>query len=343
MELGGYLLREFKEANMQEKGKKKINVGSRGSELAVRQAEMVMEKIRECYPEYEPCLVTVTTMGDEVTDQPLSEIAGGGVFTKELERALAAGEIDIAVHSLKDMPVDVPADMPILGCIERGNPEDCIVLKKDSRIGKSDAAASKWSRKNPVKEIRALGADFCLGTSSPRREAQWKLLCPQSEVKSVRGNLATRLEKLDGGDYDGLLLARAGLERLGLADRISYTFQTDEMVPAVGQGIIAVQGRRADGMSRFSRIFDGKTWLCALAERTFLMEMGGGCAAAVGAYAGLASGHIRILGMVQTPEGMVRKNEIIGDIFDFDSGKVSARDRETALKVGKELAVSFKR
>ncbi|MCD8119851.1 MAG: hydroxymethylbilane synthase [Lachnospiraceae bacterium] len=330
---------------MQEKVKKTIRVGSRGSELAIRQAEMVMEKIRECYPEYEPSLVTVTTMGDEVADQPLSEIAGGGVFTKELERALAAGEIDIAVHSLKDMPVDVPESLPILGCMERGNPEDCLVLKKNSRIGATDSnvPTSRWGRKNPVKEIRGMGAEFCLGTSSPRREAQWKFLCPQSEVKSIRGNLATRLAKLDEEDYDGLLLARAGLERLGLADRISYTFQTDEMVPAVGQGILAVQGRRADGMSRFSRIFDGKTLLCALAERTFLKEMGGGCAAAVGAYAGLAAGHIRILGMVQTPDGMVRKNEIIGDIYDFGSGKISARDRETAVKVGKELAVSLKR
>ena len=202
---------------------KKVVIGSRESKLAVLQSQMVKDYIVCRHPQMDVEILTMKTTGDKILDRTLDKIGGKGLFVKELDRALLEGRSQLSVHSLKDMPMEVPEKLPILAFSKREDVRDVLVLPKGCDV------------LDPLKPI---------GCSSLRRKLQLKEIYPDMQVKSIRGNLQTRLEKLDSGEYSALVLAAAGLKRLGLENRISRYFDTEEMVPAAGQGILAVQGRK---------------------------------------------------------------------------------------------------
>lgn len=241
----------------------KIKVGSRESRLAVRQAQIVMGELKKNYPEAELELVTMKTTGDRILHKTLDKIGGKGLFIKELDLALREGRIDIAVHSMKDMPMEESEQFPILACTRREDPRDVLVLRK----GLAD-----------------IDGGGVIGCSSLRRKLQLGKIYPKAQIKNIRGNILTRLEKLDGGEYDALVLAAAGLKRLGLEERISRYFSAEEILPSAGQGIMAVQGSMA--MKDLAAcVNDREAALEAAAERAFVRELDGGCSSPVAAFA----------------------------------------------------------
>ncbi len=258
---------------------KKVKIGTRESKLAVIQAEMVANYIRENCTEREPELVTMKTTGDKILNKTLDKIGGKGLFVKELDASLLDGRSDISVHSLKDMPMEVSKELPLLGFSKREDPRDVLVLPKQK---------TKLDQALP------------LGCSSARRVLQLKKLFPDMEVKSIRGNVLTRLEKLDKGEYSALILAAAGLKRLGLEERISRYFSADEMIPAAGQGILAIQGRRGEDYSYLENFYDVESTWCALAERSFVRTLNGGCSSPIAAYAVVDGGVLKITGLYAT-------------------------------------------
>ena len=250
-----------------------IRIGSRESRLAVVQTRLVADYIQEALPEAEVRLVTMKTTGDRILDRPLEAVGGKGLFVKELDRALLEGRTELSVHSLKDLPMDLPAELPILGYSRREDPRDVLVLP---------AGSDQWDRSKP------------LGCSSKRRILQLQRLYPEVRASLIRGNLQTRLRKLDEGRYGAIVLAAAGLKRLGLEDRISRYFSPEEMLPAAGQGILAVQGRAGVDYGYLHGFFDPAAGTCARAERAFVRALGGGCSAPMGAY-GELRGRRRLL------------------------------------------------
>ena len=248
--------------------KNQIIIGTRGSKLALWQADYIEKRLREQYPGISVTQKRVTTKGDRILDVPLAKIGGKGLFTKELEEEMLSGEIDLAVHSLKDMPAKVPDGLVIAAVTKRLDPGDALVSNRFS----SFAELPKGAR---------------VGTSSLRRRAQ--LLCarPDLTMLDLRGNVNTRLRKLDEGEYDAIVLAVAGLKRLGFADRIREVLPRDMLLPAVGQGALAIETRADDKETRDMLAFlrDDDTVCCAEAERSFLARVEGGCQVPVGVYA----------------------------------------------------------
>jgi hydroxymethylbilane synthase len=263
-------------------------IGSRGSKLALWQAEQARERVQLLNPQIEINIEIIKTTGD-VKSEPLSVIGGKGVFTKELEDALLDGRIDIAVHSLKDLPTILPDGLAISAICEREDARDALVLR-------SDLNASSLS---------SLPQRAMVGTSSQRRMAQLKALRGDVVIKDLRGNVDTRIRKLDEGQYDAAILASAGLLRLGLADRISARIPVSEMLPAVGQGAIAIETRRNDEFSveTTSRLDHRETRLACLAERAFLRGLGGGCQLPIAAHAVLENERLVLDGLVAKPDG----------------------------------------
>lgn len=273
-------------------GKRKIRVGSRDSRLAVIQSRLVMEMIEKNCPDVELELVTMKTTGDMILDKRLDKIGGKGLFVKELDRALADEQVDITVHSMKDLPMEIPKDLPLVGFTKREAPFDGLVLREGQ------------------KEI---DLRLPLGTSSLRREVQLRDLYPDWKVESIRGNLQTRLRKLDDESYGGIILACAGLVRLGLEYRIRKVFTPDEMIPAAGQGIIAIQGRAGENYDFLKNINDVDSEICGMAERAFVSYLDGGCSAPIGAFAELSGEEILIRGLYSDEEiNFVRKGSISG-------------------------------
>jgi len=250
-----------------------IVVGSRESKLAVVQANYVIDQIKLCCPNLDVRLVTMKTTGDKILDITLDKIGGKGLFVKELDYALLNGDIDIAVHSLKDMPAEIDDELPILAYSKRENPTDALVLPK----GETNLDLAK-----PI------------GSSSARRKIQLEALYENVIVEPVRGNVITRLQKLDNGDFGALVLASAGLIRLGLQDRISKTFETDEMIPSAGQGILAIQGRKDENYSFVEYLNDTNSKYYATAERAFTRALGCGCTAPVAVYAEIINNEIHV-------------------------------------------------
>jgi len=263
-------------------------IGSRGSKLALWQAQSIRAIISRLHPEVIAEIEIVKTTGD-VKTEPLSVIGGKGVFTKELEDALIDGRIDLAVHSLKDLPTILPDRLTIAAICQREDARDAIVLKGEQTLGSIDDLP--------------LGA--IVGTSSQRRLAQLKYLRRDILIKDLRGNVDTRLRKLDEGQYDALLLAAAGLRRLGLASRISALIETNEMLPAVGQGALAIE-TRADEHSTIalvSSLNHPATQLACSCERAFLRALGGGCQLPIAGYAVVSGDEIVLEGLVADPFG----------------------------------------
>ncbi|MDY4515104.1 MAG: hydroxymethylbilane synthase [Lachnospiraceae bacterium] len=254
----------------------KICVGSRESRLAVIQSQMVIDYIREHHPQTETELLTMKTTGDMILDRTLDQVGGKGLFVKELDRALLEGRSDLSVHSLKDMPMEVPEELPLIAFSKREDPRDVLVLPK---------GANSWDRSRPV------------GCSSLRRMLQLAQLYPEVTFQTVRGNVLTRLRKLDEGEYGALILAAAGLKRLGLEQRISRYFEPEEMIPAAGQGILAIQGRKNEDYSCLEGFGDRDAACAAKAERAFVTELNGGCSSPVAAHAIVEGERIRLLGL----------------------------------------------
>lgn len=292
--------------------KRVIRFGSRKSALAVAQTRILMDAVAAAHPELEVELVTMTTTGD-VNMKPFSEASDKfgikGLFTQELEEALKSGEIDVAVHSLKDVPMYANEELPIVAYSARGDARDALVLPEGA--GEIDE-------------------NLPLGCSSARRRIQLAKLFPKLRVEPVRGNVNTRLRKLDEGQFSALVLAAVGLQRVGLGERISRYFTTDEMIPAPGQGILACQGRAGEGYEYLDAVRCEGAACCARAERGFSAELGGGCTAPVGAYAEIIDGELTLHGFyADEAEGIYREGRVSGRPEDAED---LARDLARRLR-----------
>ena len=265
-----------------------LTIGSRGSQLALWQAHWVEARLAELGEQAR--IEIIKTTGDKITDVPLAQVGSKGLFTKEIEEALLRGDVDLAVHSMKDLPTELPAGLIIAA----------VPVREDSR----DALAGK--------KLSELAAGGKVGTSSLRRAAQLRALRPDLRVESLRGNLDTRLRKLDEGRYDAIVLAAAGLKRMGWENRIAEVLSTDYMCPAVGQGALAIETRADNGdAERICRALDhAETRLAVAAERALLAALGGGCQVPIGAYAQVDGDEIHLTAVVCTPDGdrLLRRN-----------------------------------
>ncbi len=283
----------------------KIRIGSRESKLAVIQSRIAMDAIAAAEPDAELELVTMKTTGDRILDRTLEQAGGKGLFVKELEQALRAGRVDFTVHSLKDMPMQLPDDLPLAAVSRRADARDVLVLP---------LGAEHLDRTKPI------------GCSSARRRIQLRERYPGMQVAPVRGNVQTRLAKLDAGAYSALVLAAAGLVRLGLQSRISRYFSVDEMLPAAGQGILAVQTRQGMDTACLRAFHDEDAACCARAERAFVRALAGGCTAPVAAYAEVEGQTLTVRGLyVSADETVVRKG-------------VRTGHKNDAAALGRELA-----
>lgn len=277
-------------------------IGSRGSKLALWQAEHARERLRLMNPQIDVHIEIIKTTGD-VKNDPLSVIGGKGVFTKELEEALLDGRIDMAVHSLKDLPTILPEGLSIAAICEREDARDALVLRAGVRN----------------RSLHDLPERAVVGTSSQRRLAQLKALRSDVVVRDLRGNVDTRIRKLDEGQYDAVILASAGLVRLGLQERISARIAVDEMLPAVGQGAIAIETRSDNefAVQSAAQLDHRETRLACLAERAFLRSLGGGCQLPIAAHAVIADGLLKLDGLVAKPDGSeILRGKLSGDLDD---------------------------
>jgi len=255
-------------------------IASRGSQLALWQARWVSAQLTSLG--HECRIEIIKTTGDKITDVPLAKVGTKGLFTKEIEEALLDGRADLAVHSLKDLPTELPEGLVLAAVPEREDPRDAVVGKR----------------------LADLPAGARVGTSSLRRSAQLRKLRPDLAIESVRGNLDTRLRKLDEGRYDAILLAAAGLKRLGWGDRIAEILPAGTMCPAVGQGALAIETRASGaGFDAVQALDHAETHAAVLAERGVLSALGGGCQVPIGAHATVEGGKLLLLGIVASPEG----------------------------------------
>ena len=280
--------------------KAKLTIGTRQSLLALWQSNHIAALLREKYPECEVVLKKIVTKGDRILDVPLAQIGGKGLFTKEIETELADGTIDLAVHSLKDMPTVLPEGLCLTAITERANVGDAFVSNKYASF-----------------EELPLGA--VIGTSSLRRKAQLLAARPDLQIMDLRGNVDTRLRKLDEGLYDAIILAAAGLERLGHGDRITALIPPDVCLPAVGQGALAIEARTADDEVRSMLEFlnDPPTKQSTDAERAFLGLLEGGCQVPIGVHADVAGEQIKIEAIIAALDGStVLRDTITGNAED---------------------------
>ncbi len=256
--------------------KSSIIIGTRGSKLALWQAHHVKDLIGESFPEIEVSLKVIKTKGDTILDQPLDKIGDKGLFTKELEKALVEGEIDICVHSMKDAPVDLIGGTEIASVLKREDPRDVLVCNKD-KIASS---------------LKDLPGSSRIGTGSLRRIAQLKAAYPHIEIVPLRGNVDTRIKKSQTEEYDGVILAASGLKRVELHNYIDYYIPTDEMIPAAGQGAIGIQARSGDHdvLKICLELLDYATDRCVEFERWVLQYLNGGCQVPLGVHAQLKDG-----------------------------------------------------
>ncbi|MGD2125408.1 MAG: hydroxymethylbilane synthase [Desulfobacteraceae bacterium] len=273
-----------------------LRIGTRGSKLALTQSEWVKGKIKATYPEAQVTLVRIKTKGDKILDSPLSNIGGKGLFVKEIEDALLRKEVDVAVHSMKDVPAELPEGLMISVFPRREDPCDALVSKN-------------------YNSIEALHQGASVGTGSLRRSAQLHHLRPDLRVVPMRGNVETRLRKLDSGDLDAIILASAGLKRLGLSERIRHALAPGRFLPAIGQGVLGLEMRQDDDVvhSRLHFLNHDETEMTVRAERAFLKELEGGCQVPIAAHGRLGGDGLTLTGMVAELDGSVLiKDEISG-------------------------------
>ncbi len=277
-----------------------IVIASRESALAMWQARNIQTRLAELYPQSKMTILGMTTQGDRILDRALDKIGGKGLFVKELEDALASGRADIAVHSMKDVPMVLPPGFAIAAITERADSRDAFVS-------------------NQFANFAALPDGSCVGTSSLRRESQIRAQFPRLIVEPLRGNVLTRLKKLDDGQYAAIVLAAAGLQRLGLAGRITAILTPEESLPAPGQGALGIEclAGRADIIIMMRALHDGPTDACVRAERALSRALAGNCQLPLGAYAQLEGDRLRLRGLVATKDGtQVVRAELTADARD---------------------------
>lgn len=282
------------------KTKEVFRLGTRASRLALQQAHWVKAWLEAYHPGIEIALVHIKTQGDKL-DIPLFRVGGKGLFVKEIEEALQRQEVDLAVHSGKDLPAVIPEDLALLAFPQREDPRDVLI----SRDGKSWAQMPRGGR---------------IGTGSLRRRAQLLALRPDLEIVPLRGNLDTRIQKIETLGLDGLVVAAAGLRRMGWEDRIADYFSPDQMLPAIGQGTLAIEGRRGDERTRLlvEPLNCPNTARCLGAERSFLERLGGGCQVPIAGWACLEGDRIHLRGLVASTDGRrIIKGEKIGPAEDY--------------------------
>jgi hydroxymethylbilane synthase len=264
----------------------RLTIATRESALALWQAEHIRARLAASHPACEVSLLGITTQGDKIVDQPLTDIGGKGLFIKELEVAMTDGRADLAVHSLKDVPMDMPAGFTLAAIAAREDPRDAFVS-------------------NHYLDLASLPGGARIGTSSLRREAQLRERDPLLRILPLRGNVNTRLRKLDDGRYDAIILAAAGLKRLGLASRISSLLDPEESLPAVGQGALALECRadRADVIAALAPFADRDTTLATTAERAFARALAGDCHTPLAAHALFRHNELWLRGLLASRDG----------------------------------------
>jgi hydroxymethylbilane synthase len=273
-----------------------LTIGTRGSKLALAQTELVRQALVAAHPGLEIAIERIPTRGDIVRDRPLSSVGGKGLFIEEIEQALREGRIDLAVHSAKDLPSTLPPDMALAAFPRRADPRDVLISRDGRRLAELPAGAR-------------------VGTSSVRRACQLRHLRPDLQIENLRGNVDTRLRKLTEGQYDAIVLAAAGLERLAALGYATEILEPEVMLPAVGQGALAIEVRAGDARTAalLQPLDDWETRVCVTAERAFLARLQGGCQVPAGALGRLDGGRLLLAGMVGTPEGRVVRGELAGD------------------------------
>ena len=288
-----------------------IRIATRQSPLALWQAEYVAALLSRTFPEVTPQLVKMVTRGDKILDAPLAKVGGKGLFVKELEEGMLAGDADIAVHSMKDVPMEFPEGLHLAAILEREDPSDAFVS-------------------NRFANLNDLPINSRIGTSSLRRECQIKELFPNAEVIPLRGNVNTRLAKLDAGEYDAIILASAGLIRLGLADRITQSLPDSVSLPAVGQGAIGLECRVDDVEinEMLKALHHKETGLCVTAERAMNTRLNGGCQVPIAGFAVLENGQVFMRGLVGNPDGsLIYRAEKTGSVDQIEAiGRLIAED-----------------
>ena len=265
---------------------KTLKIATRQSPLALWQANYVKDRLQQLYPDLIVELVPMVTKGDVILDSPLAKIGGKGLFVKELENALLNKEADIAVHSMKDVPMQFPEGLGLAVICKREDPRDAFVS-------------------NSYRTFDELPQSAVVGTSSLRRQCQLKALRPDLDIRSLRGNVGTRLSKLDNGDYDAIILASAGLIRLGLEDRIASFIEVEQSLPAAGQGAVGIECRTDDVQVKqlLAPLADAETTCCVLAERAMNNHLQGGCQVPIGGYAVLQQGQLYLRALVGNVDG----------------------------------------
>ncbi|MDN5311923.1 MAG: hydroxymethylbilane synthase [Thermoanaerobacteraceae bacterium] len=289
--------------------KRLLRAGSRESKLALIQTNIVIEQLKRHYPDWEFEIVRIKTQGDKFLNAALGEVGGKGLFVKEIEEALFSGAIDMAVHSMKDVPSELPEGLHISAVTKREDPRDVFISMNGMRFSELATGAR-------------------IGTSSLRRAVQLKTIRPDVEILPIRGNVSTRIKKMRELDLAGIVLAAAGIKRLGMEEVITEYFTPEMMVPAVGQGSLAVETRIDDELSELIRcINDTNTESAVKAERAFMQALGGSCKIPIGAYAEVEGNTLTLIGMVEK-DGIINKGSI--------SQKVSLAE-EAGIKLAREL------
>ena len=263
-----------------------LRIATRRSKLAMWQAEHVMSLLRSAHPDLPVELVPMSTQGDRVLDRALAEVGGKGLFVKELEVAMQEGRADIAVHSMKDVPSELPPGFAIVAVLPRANPLDAFISRRFKRFADLPQGAR-------------------VGTSSPRRQSQLRHARPDLRLELLRGNVDTRLRRLDEGELDAILLACAGLERLGIAHHVTQQLDLDLSLPAVGQGVIGIESRADDARSRaaLAPLHHADSFTRLVAERSFAATLGGSCHSPIAAHASLDGGRLTVRGFIGAPDG----------------------------------------
>ncbi|MCP4075993.1 MAG: hydroxymethylbilane synthase [Gammaproteobacteria bacterium] len=279
---------------------KTIRIATRSSPLAMWQAEDVSHRLQQLYPELDVQLVSMKTKGDKILDAPLAKVGGKGLFVKELEEGMLAGRADIAVHSMKDVPVEFPPGLELALIMQREDPRDAFVSNK-------------------YENLSDLPENAVVGTSSLRRQTQIKERFPNIKLDWLRGNVNTRLRKLDDGEYDAIILAAAGLKRLGFESRIRSCLEPEESLPAIGQGAVGIESRSDDEAVKqlLAPLADADTTLRVQAERAMNETLNGGCQVPLAGYAVLEGDQLYLRGLVGEPDGsQVLRSEIRGSSAD---------------------------
>ncbi len=289
--------------------KQRIRIGTRASLLAVTQSTWVKNQIERQHPGTTVELVKIVTKGDKILDVPLAKVGGKGLFVKEIEDALLDGQVDLAVHSMKDVPAELPEGLHVAIVPPREVPFDAFISVKHKTLAELPQGAA-------------------VGTSSLRRKSQLAVIRPDLQIHDLRGNLDTRLRKLDEGVYDAIILAGAGLNRLGMQARITALFSPEQMLPAIGQGALGIELRMADSelLAGLQFLHHADTAAAVAAERAFLLRLEGGCQVPIGGFATVAGGTVTLTGLIASLDGKtVFKEQLVGPV-------------DAAAEIGRTLA-----